>query len=132
MALYFFIFSIPAKEYEKKYGVAHLDGVGYDRYGAQCAAEAGALPCTFINFHNIFNGEDLYARVEALVNYVFDQCSPAYAAIWHQWLSRYRDTLICPVNECQNGEAACDPNATCQDLHVDYQCHCKQGFQGDG
>ena len=58
---------ILGKEYEKKYGIAttHLDGSTYDRYGAQCATEAGALPCTYINFHNIYNGDDLYARVQA-------------------------------------------------------------------
>ena len=71
------------KEYEKKYGIAttHLDGATYDRYGAQCATEAGALPCTFINFHNIFNGDDLYARVQALVEHVFSQCSPQVLSI---------------------------------------------------
>ena len=83
----------------QKYGIAttHLDGSTYDRYGAQCATEAGAVPCTYINFHNIFNGEDLYARVSALVEYVFDQCSPDYDAVWQSWLARYRNALICPV-----------------------------------
>ena len=125
---------ILGKEYEKKYGIAttHLDGSTYDRYGAQCATEAGALPCTYINFHNIFNGDDLYARVQALVDHVFSQCSPQYKARWEEWLARFRDSLICPVNECQTGDHTCATNARCVDLHIDYDCKCNEGFEGDG
>ena len=109
-----------------------MDGSTYNRYGAECATEAGALPCTFINFHNIYNGDDLYARVTALVDHVFEQCAPEYAAKWQSWLARYRDALICPVNECRSGEAVCHPNGECHDLKIDYECKCKTHYEGDG
>jgi len=36
------------------------------------------------------------------------------------------------VNECLNGIATCDDNATCAILPVGYECTCKPGTMGDG
>lgn len=35
-------------------------------------------------------------------------------------------------NECSTGEAACDPNATCENLPDGYACACNTGYAGDG
>ena len=36
------------------------------------------------------------------------------------------------VNECETGEALCDPNADCTDILTSYSCQCRQGFEGSG
>ena len=36
------------------------------------------------------------------------------------------------VNECETGEALCDPNADCTDILTSYSCQCRQGFEGNG
>ena len=36
------------------------------------------------------------------------------------------------VNECETGEALCDPNADCTDILTSYSCLCRQGFEGNG
>ena len=36
------------------------------------------------------------------------------------------------VDECGEGLAACDPNASCVDTAGYYQCVCNEGFSGDG
>ena len=36
------------------------------------------------------------------------------------------------VNECTNGTATCDTNATCTDTPSSYSCACNAGFTGDG
>ena len=75
------------KIYEKKYGVAtsHMTGNTYDRYGAECAPEAGAVPCNLIDFHNVESPQDLVDRVKALLDHVMEQCSATYAAKWEAW-----------------------------------------------
>ena len=80
------------KLYEKKYGVvtlAHLDSEDYNRYGADCRYDAGAVPCHLINFFDIASTKDLYQRVNALFDYVFAHCTPTYSAKWEAWLARY-------------------------------------------
>jgi hypothetical protein len=122
------------KIYEKKYGIAtsHITDASYDRYGAECSPDAGAVPCDLINFHNVVDAADLFARVKALFDHVFAQCSPTYKAKWEQWLARYHNALICPVNECKNGEATCHEYASCTDLAMGYDCTCKRHYEGDG
>ena len=90
------------KTYEKKYGPAtsHFATGSYDRYvdylifhsnsirlckfliffryGAECSVESGAVPCQLINFHNIETVDDLWNRVNALFNHVFNLCDPVY------------------------------------------------------
>ena len=40
--------------------------------------------------------------------------------------------FITDVNECETGEALCDPNADCKDILTSYSCQCRQGFEGNG
>lgn len=122
------------KTYERKFGIAtsHITGDNYNRYGAECAVEAGAVPCHLINFHNIVSVQDLFDRVQALFDHVFGQCSPVYKAQWEQWLARYHNALICPVNECITGDYVCNENAVCKDMAMGYDCVCKKHYSGDG
>ncbi len=40
---------------------------------------------------------------------------------------------VCPdVQECLLGLHDCHPNATCVNTFDAYECHCNQGFTGDG
>ena len=36
------------------------------------------------------------------------------------------------INECEKGNADCDPNASCQNTDGSYKCVCNSGFSGDG
>jgi len=122
------------KLYDKKYhkATAHYPGPGAERYGSDCDAKAGAVPCNLIDFHNIETAADLYAKVEALVTHVFGQCSAEYNAKWQHWLARYYNALICPVNECKEGTYECNEYATCVDKAKGYDCVCNKHYVGDG
>lgn len=123
------------KAYDKKYSVAQAhypDGPTAERYGSDCDAKAGAVPCHLIDFHNIATAEDLYNRVDALVKHVFGQCSAEYSSKWNLWLARYYNALICPVNECLTGDYECNANAKCVDKAKGYDCVCKQHYVGNG
>merc|ERR1712242_370773 len=122
------------KLYDKKYykAMAHYPGPGAERYGSDCDAKAGAVPCHLIDFHNIDSAKDLYDKVEALVKHVFGMCSAEYNAKWQHWLARYYNALICPVNECKTGEFTCNEYADCVDKAKGYDCVCKKHYFGDG
>ena len=36
------------------------------------------------------------------------------------------------VNECETGQANCDPNAFCSDADIGFSCVCNDGFDGNG
>jgi hypothetical protein len=36
------------------------------------------------------------------------------------------------LDECQAGEADCDPNAVCYNLVGHYECRCKSPYKGNG
>ena len=122
------------KLYDKKYfpAQAHYPGPAGERYGSECDAKAGAVPCNLIDFHNVKTALELYNKVEALVNHVFDQCAGEYAAKWNHWLARYYNALICPVNECKTGEYECHEYATCVDKARGYDCVCNKHYAGNG
>jgi len=122
------------KSYEKKYGAAlsHYAPTA-ERYGAECAVDAGAVPCELLNFENIVDAQDLYDRVERLFNHVFDKCDALYKAKWEQWLALYHNALICPVNEClYPDQYQCHEYAKCVDRSVGYECVCNTHYYGDG
>ena len=51
---------------------------------------------------------------------------------WDDWITRFHDSVICPVNECESGEHKCVDNSTCVDLKYGYDCECLPGFTGNG
>ena len=62
------------------------------------------------------------------------KCQGLYMS--NHWCSRGRLKCIqhdlTDVNECETGEALCDPNADCTDILTSYSCQCRQGFEGNG
>jgi hypothetical protein len=122
------------KLYDQKFSKAtsHYASPATERYGAECDAKAGAVPCELVNFHNIVDAADLYARVEALANHVYGQCTAEYKAKWTLWLARYYNALVCPINECKTGTYTCHANAKCVDQAKGYDCVCKENFSGNG
>ena len=90
------------------------------------------MPCNLINFHNIADEHDLFNRVNALFDYVFNLCDPVYRAKWEIFLAKYHESLICPVNECKLGLYTCHERAVCKDRPIGYECRCKKHFEGDG
>lgn len=42
------------------------------------------------------------------------------------------DPIGAGIDECTDGTAACDPNATCIDSTSSYECVCNPGYDGDG
>ena len=44
----------------------------------------------------------------------------------------YIGLLHTGINECENDEAMCHPNAICIDMPQSYECMCSEGYSGDG
>lgn len=124
------------KTYEKKYGTATSHFVPVERYGSECSIDSGAVPCNLIDFH--FDEYDtveelamnLFNRVKALYEHVFQQCDPVYKATWEGWLARYYNALICPVNECNDPALySCRENSSCVDRKMGYECVCDKHYE---
>ena len=72
-----------------------------------------------------------------------ESCLTVY---WAAWGSKWNDAycgdsfrFVCQINdvvlvdECADSALNdCDPNATCTDTAVSYECTCNDGFFGDG
>ena len=97
-----------------------------------CPPEAGALPCNLINFHDIQTIDQFHAKLNAIIQHVFGQCSVQVSAKWNAWLSSFHNMIVCPVNECLTGDNMCGPNAQCIDKPVGYECICREHYEGDG
>ena len=138
------------KIYEQKYGLNIYSSLeqNFNRYGADCRPDAGAVPCDLVNFHHVTSTDDLYSRIEALFNKVFknrnscirkklflkvfSKCTPIYRSKWESWLGRFHESLFCPMDECALGLSYCAENAECFDLKHGYDCSCKEHYFGDG
>ena len=95
----------------------------------QCSgSEQSLLDCltfTDLGLHSCHHSMDAGVKCRGL--YVcMHRCSREIECISHDVLS------LTDVNECETGEALCDPNADCTDILTSYSCQCRQGFEGNG
>ena len=96
----------------------------------QCSgSEQSLLDCptiTELGLHRCDHSMDAGVKCQGL--YVcMHRCSRELVkCIPHDVLS------LTDVNECETGEALCDPNADCTDILTSYSCQCRQGFEGNG